>query len=68
MRFAIDTIDDAGNSRIYVGEPVELADNHLRIRLRNGELDIAINRITDWFQIDRQEKGDRGQLFAANAR
>lgn len=63
MRFAIDTLDDAGNSRIYIGVPLGRSGDKLRVQLRNGETELDIDRITDWFQIDHTSREDRGELF-----
>ncbi|MFN7009486.1 MAG: hypothetical protein ACK4PN_05600 [Allorhizobium sp.] len=63
MRFAIDTLDDAGNSRIYIGVPLGRSGGKLRVQLRNGETELDIDRITDWFQIDQTSREDRGELF-----
>ncbi len=63
MRFAIDTLDDAGNSRIYIGVPLGRSGDKLRVQLRNGETELDIDRITDWFQIDQTSREDRGELF-----
>ncbi|MCJ7997195.1 hypothetical protein J5N58_19780 [Rhizobium cremeum] len=63
MRFAIDIIDDAGNNRIYIGEPLGLAGDKLRVQLRDREAMFEIERIADWFQIDQTESRGRGELF-----
>ena len=63
MRFAIDTLDDAGNSRIYIGVPLGRSGGKLRVQLRNGETELDIDRITDWFQIDQTSRENRGELF-----
>jgi hypothetical protein len=63
MRFAIDILDEAGNSRIYIGVPLGRCGDKLRVQLRNGEAELDIDRITDWFQIDQPSSSDRGQLF-----
>lgn len=63
MRFAIDTVDETGNNRIYIGTPLGMAEDQLCVQLRDGEMKIAIDNIVDWFQIDRPESRERGQLF-----
>jgi|GEM_PF-1932624 hypothetical protein len=63
MRFAIDTLDEAGNSRIYIGVPLGRSGDKLRVQLRNGEAELEIDRITDWFQIDQATSEERGELF-----
>ncbi|PZU81457.1 MAG: hypothetical protein DI528_21425 [Shinella sp.] len=63
MRFAIDIIDEAGNNRIYIGEPLGLAGDKLRVQLRDGEAMFEVERIADWFQIDHIEGKGRGELF-----
>lgn len=63
MRFAIDTLDEASNSRIFIGVPLGRSGDKLRVQLRNGEAELDIDRITDWFQIDQTPSGDRGELF-----
>ncbi len=63
MRFAIDTVDDSGNDRIYIGTPLGVTDNTLRLRLREGEVKLEIRKIIDWFQIDRSENGEKVELF-----
>lgn len=56
-------LDDAGNSRIYIGVPLGRSGDKLRVQLRNGEAELDIDRITDWFQIDQTSRQDRGELF-----
>ncbi|WP_159945874.1 hypothetical protein [Rhizobium sp. 18065] len=63
MRFAIDTVDETGNNRIYIGTPLGMAEDQLCVQLRDGQMKIAIDKIVDWFQIDRPESRERGQLF-----
>ncbi|THV24136.1 hypothetical protein [Peteryoungia ipomoeae] len=63
MRFAIDTVDDAGADRIYIGTPIRLRDHRLTLRLRDGEVSIDTSKIIDWFQIDRSTTRERADLF-----
>jgi hypothetical protein len=63
LRFAIDTVDDSGNDRIYIGTPMGIIDNALRLQLREGEVRLEIRKIIDWFQIDRSENGEKVELF-----
>lgn len=63
MRFAIDTVDDSGADRIYIGTPIRLRDHHLTLRLRDGEISIDTSKIIDWFQIDRSTAPERVDLF-----
>jgi hypothetical protein len=63
MRFAIDTVDDSGNDRIYIGTPIGITENALRLQLREGEVKLEIRKIIDWFQIDRSENGEKVELF-----
>jgi hypothetical protein len=63
LRFAIDTVDDSGNDRIYIGTPMGIIDNVLRLQLREGEVRLEIRKIIDWFQIDRSENGEKVELF-----
>jgi hypothetical protein len=63
MRFAIDTVDDSGNDRIYIGTPIGITENALRLQLREGEVKLEIRKIIDWFQIDRSENGETVELF-----
>lgn len=63
MRFAIDTVDDSGNNRIFIGTPLGMIEDKLRLQLRDGEMKIQIDKIVDWFQIDRTDSRERGQLF-----
>lgn len=63
MRFAIDTVDESGNDRIYIGTPIGVIGNMLRLQLREGEVKLEIQKIIDWFQIDRSENGEKVELF-----
>ncbi|UJW75553.1 hypothetical protein [Rhizobium sp. SL42] len=63
MRFAIDTVDETGNNRIYIGTPLGMAEDTLCVQLRDREMKIQIDKIVDWFPIDRPESRERGQLF-----
>ncbi|EHS50106.1 hypothetical protein PDO_2744 [Rhizobium sp. PDO1-076] len=63
MRFAIDTVDETGNNRIYIGTPLGMAEDKLCVQLRDREMKIQIDKIVDWFQIDLPESRERGQLF-----
>lgn len=63
MRFAIDTVDESGADRIYIGTPICLRDQHLTLRLRDGEISIDTAKIIDWFQIDRSTARERVDLF-----
>jgi hypothetical protein len=63
MRFAIDTVDDSGNDRIYIGTPMGVTGNALRLQLREGEVRLEIRKIIDWSQIDRSENGELVELF-----
>jgi hypothetical protein len=63
MRFAIDTVDDSGNDRIYIGTPLGVMGNTLRLQLREGEVKLEIRKIIDWFQIDRSENGEKVELL-----
>jgi hypothetical protein len=63
MRFAIDTVDDSGNDRIYIGTPLGVMGNTLRLQLREGEVKLEIRKIIDWFQIDRGENGEKVELL-----
>jgi hypothetical protein len=63
MRFAVDTVDDSGNDRPYIGTPVDVSDEKLHLKLRDGEVKLDIRKIIDWFQIDLSEGGERVELF-----
>ncbi len=63
MRFAVDTVDDCGNDRLYIGTPVEVREDKLHLKLRDGEVKLDIRKIIDWFQIDLSEGGERAELF-----
>ncbi|MDQ0420393.1 hypothetical protein J2045_001412 [Peteryoungia aggregata LMG 23059] len=63
MRFAIDTVDDSGNDRLYIGTPVRVSDDKLHLKLRDGEVNLEIRKIIDWFQIDHSDSGERVELF-----
>jgi hypothetical protein len=63
MRFAVDTVDDSGNDRLYIGTPVEVREDKLHLKLRDGEVKLDIRKIIDWFQIDLSEGGERVELF-----
>lgn len=63
MRFAVDTVDESGNDRLYIGTPVEVRENKLHLKLRDGEVKLDIRKIIDWFQIDLSEGGERVELF-----
>ena len=63
MRFAIDTVDESGNDRVYIGTPVEVREDKLHLKLRDGEVKLDIRKIIDWFQIDLSEGGERVDLF-----
>ena len=38
MRFAIDTVDDSGNDRLYIGTPLHVTEDKLHLKLRDGEV------------------------------
>ncbi|MBX9469787.1 MAG: hypothetical protein KL839_18905 [Rhizobium sp.] len=63
MRFAVDTVDESGNDRLYIGTPVEVREDKLHLKLRDGEVKLDIRKIIDWFQIDLSEGGERVELF-----
>ena len=63
MRFAIDTVDDSGNDRLYIGTPLHVSEDKLHLKLRDGEVKLDIRKIIDWFQIDLSESGERVELF-----
>lgn len=63
MRFAVDTVDESGNDRLYIGTPVEIREDKLHLKLRDGEVKLDIRKIIDWFQIDLSEGGERVELF-----
>lgn len=63
MRFAVDTVDDSCNDRLYIGTPVEVREDKLHLKLRDGEVKLDIRKIIDWFQIDLSEGGERVELF-----
>lgn len=63
MRFAVDTVDESGNDRLYIGTPVEVREDELHLKLRDGEVKLDIAKIIDWFQIDLSEGGERVELF-----
>ncbi|MFN3317226.1 hypothetical protein C0V73_13580 [Rhizobium sp. TH135] len=63
MRFAVDTVDDSGNDRLYIGTPVDVIEDKLHLKLRDGEVKLDIRKIIDWFQIDLSESGERVELF-----
>ena len=63
MRFDVDTVDDSGNDRLYIGTPVEVREDKLHLKLRDGEVKLDIRKIIDWFQIDLSESGERVELF-----
>ena len=63
MRFAVDTVDESGNDRLYIGTPVDVSDEKLHLKLRDGEVKLDIRKIIDWFQIDLSETGERVELF-----
>lgn len=63
MRFAVDTVDESGNDRLYIGTPVDVSDEKLHLKLRDGEVKLDIRKIIDWFQIDLSEGGERVELF-----
>ena len=63
MRFAVDTVDEFGNDRLYIGTPVDVSDEKLHLKLRDGEVKLDIRKIIDWFQIDLSEGGERVELF-----
>lgn len=63
MRFAVDTVDECGNDRLYIGTPVDVSGDKLHLILRDGEVKLDIRKITDWFQIDFSDSGERVELF-----
>ena len=63
MRFAVDTVDESGNDRLYIGTPVNVSEDKLHLKLRDGEVKLDIRRIIDWFQIDLSEGAERVELF-----
>ncbi|MGL3608724.1 hypothetical protein ACSV9I_19575 [Rhizobium sp. G187] len=63
MRFAIDTVDDTGADRLYIGTPIAIRDHRLTLRLREGEISIDTRKIIDWFQVDLGAQRERGNLF-----
>jgi hypothetical protein len=63
LRFAIDTVDDSGNDRLYIGTPLQVSDDKLHLKIRDGEVKLDIRKIIDWFQIDPSESGERVELF-----
>jgi hypothetical protein len=63
MRFAVDTVDESGNDRLYIGTPVEVREDKLHLKLRDGEVKLDIAKIIDWFQIDPSKSGERVELF-----
>ncbi len=62
MRFAIDIIDEAGNNRIYIGQPLGLAGDKLRVQLRDGEAMFDVERRLVPDRPDRGE-GSRGTVL-----
>jgi len=56
-------VDDSGNDRLYIGTPVEVREDKLHLKLRDGEVKLDIRKIIDWFQIDLSEGGERVELF-----
>ena len=56
MRFAIDTVDETGNNRIYIGTPLGMAEDQLCVQLRDGQMKIAIDKIVDYSFVDAAAK------------
>lgn len=63
MRFAVDTVDESGNDRLYIGTPVEVREDKLHLKLRDGEVKLDVAKIVDWFPIDLSKSGERVELF-----
>ncbi len=52
MRYAIDFVDESGNDRIYIGVPLEMTGGKMVLRMRNGDTQLDIARITAWHPVD----------------
>ena len=61
MRFAVDTVDDSGNDRLYIGTPVEVREEVTRSGLRGrGDQEALVGA-------PRLDRVDRAWTFGHSA-
>jgi hypothetical protein len=52
MRYVVEIVDNAGDTRCFVGELIRREANRLVMQRRGRELSLELSWISDWFAVD----------------